>query len=50
MFIVLDQYYIKDCFDSSSIDNATSNDRMIISISDQLFEYDGFGYDSQQSG
>ncbi len=34
MFIILDQYYIKDCFRYCFIDNATANHRMVTSISD----------------
>ena len=48
MFIVLDQYHIKDCLGYFVIDNATANDHMVTSISQQLFEKDGLSYNSQQ--
>lgn len=48
MFMVLDQYHIKDRLGYFVMDNATANDRMVTSISHQLFEKDGLSYNSQQ--
>ncbi len=48
IFMVLDQYHIKDRLGDSVMDNATSNDRMLTSISHQLFDKDGLSYNSQQ--
>ena len=48
MFNVLDQYHIKDCLGYFVMDNATANDCMVTSISEQLFETDGLSYDSLQ--
>ncbi len=48
MFMILDHYYIKDLVDYFVMNNATSNDRMVTSISHQLFEKDGLSYNSQQ--
>ena len=48
IFMVLDQYHIKDRLGYFVMDNATANDRMVTSISHQLFEKDGLSYNSQQ--
>lgn len=48
MFIVLDQYHIKDCLGYFVMDNVTANDRMVTSISHQFFEKNGLSYNSQQ--
>ncbi len=48
MFTVLNQSNIKDCLAYFVSDSATANDRMLTSISDQLFENYRNSYDSQQ--
>ncbi len=48
MFTVLDQFTIKNRLGYFVIDNDTSNDCMVTSISDQFFESDKLNYDSQQ--
>lgn len=44
ILMVLNQYYIKDHLIYFVINNATTNNYIIISILDQLFEKDRFSY------
>ncbi len=48
IFIVLDQYHIKDCFSYFVQAHVTSNNCTVSSISDQLFENERSINDSQQ--
>lgn len=46
MFIVLDQYYIKNCLNYYFIDNNTINNHITISILARFFEKDRLSYNS----
>ena len=48
MLAVLDEYHIRDRLGYFVMDNATANDRMVSSISDQLFKTDRVSYNAQQ--
>ena len=48
MFMVLDQYHIKDSLGYFIMDDTTANDCVVVSILHQLFEKDGLSYNSEQ--